>query len=427
MGRSILEPATRLAVRAAYDVVVVGGGIAGVAAALAAAREGVSVALLEKQFAVGGLATLGNVIEYLPLCDGMGRQVSAGLAETLLKLSVCDGSAARAPGGVGIPQCWQGKGTLEERTRSRYRTAFNPATYALALERLLLRRGVELLYDTRFAAVRKQRDRVTHVICEDKGGRFALACKVVVDASGDADVCLAAGEQVDSSDVNIACGWFYYTDSCGKLALSKFSRSYDFGATMLPKGEKCGYSTADGRAVTAMVLHSNRLVEERLAELRETNKDRGLDLVRPSLIPSYRATRRLRGLYELCAADDRRWFDDTVGMIGHWRIRGPVYCLPLRSLCAARTANLAVAGRCMSTARDAWDATRVIPACAVSGEAAGAAASLLVTSDAHRLGALDVPALQQRLRRRGALINRRLLAGKTAEVDVAGLRAEGLQ
>ena len=73
MGQ-VIEGQRELPVLGKYDVVVAGGGIAGVAAAVAAARNGASVCLLEKAFGLGGLATLGNVIVYLPICDGMGRQ-----------------------------------------------------------------------------------------------------------------------------------------------------------------------------------------------------------------------------------------------------------------------------------------------------------------------------------------------------------------
>jgi NADPH-dependent 2,4-dienoyl-CoA reductase/sulfur reductase-like enzyme len=68
-----------------YDVVVAGAGVAGVAAALAAARRGHSVALIEKQTIIGGLATSGLIFVYLPLCDGNGRQVTFGISEELLK------------------------------------------------------------------------------------------------------------------------------------------------------------------------------------------------------------------------------------------------------------------------------------------------------------------------------------------------------
>lgn len=79
------------------DVLVAGGGIAGVAAAIAAARQGAKVLLLEKQFMLGGLATAGLITIYLPLCDGRGHQVSFGLAEELLRLSIQYGYEAKYP------------------------------------------------------------------------------------------------------------------------------------------------------------------------------------------------------------------------------------------------------------------------------------------------------------------------------------------
>ena len=76
-----------------YEVVVCGGGIAGIAAALAAARNGAKTCLIEREFALGGLATLGLIVVYLPLCDGAGVKMSAGIAEELLKLSIKYGRA----------------------------------------------------------------------------------------------------------------------------------------------------------------------------------------------------------------------------------------------------------------------------------------------------------------------------------------------
>ena len=80
----IQRPERSVPVWEAYDVAVVGGGVAGVAAALAAARSGAKVCLIEKYAGLGGLATMGHVIIYLALCDGRGRQISFGIAEELL-------------------------------------------------------------------------------------------------------------------------------------------------------------------------------------------------------------------------------------------------------------------------------------------------------------------------------------------------------
>ena len=95
-----------------YDVAICGGGIAGISAALAAAREGKKVILFEKQFMLGGLGTAGLVTIYLPLCDGFGHQVSFAIAEELLKLSITYGAEDR------YPENWlEGKGESTQKDR----------------------------------------------------------------------------------------------------------------------------------------------------------------------------------------------------------------------------------------------------------------------------------------------------------------------
>ena len=84
----ITEKERQTPVKGSYDVAVVGGGIAGASAALASARQGKKTLLIEREYLLGGLGTLGLVAIYLPLCDGNGTQVSYGIAEELLRLSV---------------------------------------------------------------------------------------------------------------------------------------------------------------------------------------------------------------------------------------------------------------------------------------------------------------------------------------------------
>lgn len=95
-----------------FDVAVCGGGIAGISAALAASRQGRKVVLFEKQFILGGLGTAGIVTIYLPLCDGFGKQVSFGIAEELLRLSILHGAEDK------YPENWlENKGTRTEKDK----------------------------------------------------------------------------------------------------------------------------------------------------------------------------------------------------------------------------------------------------------------------------------------------------------------------
>ena len=109
-----IEQRRQIPISAETDVLVVGGGIAGVSAALAAARCGKRTMLLEREYALGGMATLGLITIYLPLCDGMGHQVVFGIAEELFRLSISMGAEAE------YPSAWLDGGSMEERVRQRF-------------------------------------------------------------------------------------------------------------------------------------------------------------------------------------------------------------------------------------------------------------------------------------------------------------------
>ena len=412
---TLAEPARELPVVGRYDVVVAGGGIAGVAAAVAAARNGVSVCLVDKAFGLGGLATLGNVIVYLPICDGMGRQVMGGLTEELLKLSVADLSRNNPPARFnGIPSCWQLGGDLEERKKVRYRVDFNPASYLLALEKLITESGIELMYDTRVCGVHTEGCAIRYLVVENKSGRSAIACRTVVDATGDADVCFLAGEHTESLDSNVLCGWFYSLNSNG-LKLHQLSNRYspyaisDGAAGPLFRGDDAGQ-------VTAHVLGTRELIRKKLADLREGDADADIQIVAPPSIACFRMTRRLVGAFSLGERHMHTWFDDAIGLTGDWRKRGPVYAIPLRSLCGVKMRNLLAAGRCVSVDTTIWDATRAIPTCVLTGEASGTAAALAVRQSQSDVHSLPADVLQRQLKRQGAFLEAALVApaGETA-------------
>ena len=113
-----------------YDIAISGAGIAGISAALAAARRGHKVVLLEKQALIGGLATSGLIYIYLPLCDGNGTQVSFGITEELLRIST-----EFSP--FDIPEKWNGPAKSRALQQERYQCEFSPAGFILSLDKLL--------------------------------------------------------------------------------------------------------------------------------------------------------------------------------------------------------------------------------------------------------------------------------------------------
>ena len=398
---TVEEPAREIPVDGVYDVIVVGGGIAGVAAAVASARLGAQTALLEKEYALGGLATLGNVVIYLPICDGRGHKVMGGLGEELLKVSLRDGNAR-------VPDAWQREATLAERAKHRYRVTYNAASYILSLEEFIVENGVDLWYDTRFCNVITDNDRIRAVVVENKSGRRAMTCKTVVDATGDADVCAMAGEPTISQPNNVASAWYYYTIG-GKVKLDPCSQGYSPDPSK-KRGEGRTYAGDNARDVTDQILHARRMVRARLAGYREKHKRQDIFPTTLATFHGFRMTRRLRGEVELKHEDDHRWFDDCVGLTGDWRKAGPVFALPYRSLIGVKNKNLVTAGRCISSAGQAWDVTRVIPTCSVTGEAAGTAAALAAKADSA-FRDLSVPQLQAQLTKQGVILDRKLVTG----------------
>lgn len=384
-------------VKKEYDVAVCGGGFAGISAALAAARQGSKVLLLEKQFMLGGLATAGLVTIYLPLCDGYGKQVSFGIAEELFRLSIKHGAEDK------YPENWLDNiGTRTENDK-RFEVQFNPQIFAILVEKLLLDEGVDILYGTYVVNVDVNDGKINHIITENKSGREAYKVKSVVDATGDADIAHFAGAPTaEFKQGNVLAAWYY---SCGAQLGYKLNI---IGFADIPDEEKNGreykplvaqrFSGLDGTELSEQTCISHQSTYADF--LKKRTKDETVWPVTIATTPQIRMTRRIAGEYEMAHTELHTYFEDSIGMVSNWKQRGPVYEVPFRTLYSSKVKNLICAGRCTSVNETLWDVMRVIPCCAVTGEAAGTAAAM--TDD---FGALDVKALQEKLVANGVVLH----------------------
>ena len=379
-----------------YDVAVCGGGFAGISAALAAAREGKKVILFEKEYMLGGLGTAGLVTIYLPLCDGFGHQVSFGIAEELLRLSITYGAEDR------YPENWLDNiGSRTEKDK-RYEVQYNAQLFAILAEKLLIENNVDILYGSYVVGVATENNRIKTLFVQNKSGTTAYSVHSVVDATGDCDIAEFAKIPTETfKQGNVLAAWYYFTDQNGY-------RLQMVGASDVPEEERTGneakplvnnrFGGLNGEEISKMVCLSHEKTLEHWLKKRESNPSAVISTI--ATIPQIRMTRKIVGEYELAHTEMHTYFEDSIGMVSNWKKRGPVYEVPFRTLYNKEMKNLIVAGRCTSVNETLWDVMRVIPCCAVTGQAAGTAAAM--TDD---FSALDVSKLQEKLINNGVIIH----------------------
>ena len=392
------------AVKNEYDVAVCGGGFAGISAALAAARQGSKVVLFEKQYTLGGLGTAGLVTIYLPLCDGYGHQVSFGIVEELFRLSILHGAEDR------YPENWLDNIGTRTETDKRFEVQYNPQLFAVLAEKLLKDAGVEILYGTYAVDVKLQNDKISHIITENKSGRLAYKVQSVVDATGDCDIAKFSDAPTDTfKQGNILAAWYYSFGKAGyKLNI--------LGGCDIPDEEKTKenevellvnrrFSGLDGEELSKQMYLSHQSTYNDF--LKKRCDDSEVMPVTIATIPQIRMTRKLVGQYTLSDKEAHTYFEDSIGMVSDWKKRGPIYEVPFRTLYNSTIKNLICAGRCTSVNETMWDIMRVIPCCAVTGQAAGTAAAM--TDD---FSELNVKELQEVLKMNGVVLHEKDIAEK---------------
>lgn len=356
-----------------YDVIVVGGGIAGISAAVSAARAGSKVMLIEKSINLGGLATNGLISWYEPLCDSKGTQMIFGIGEELIRLAVKYSFDNMA-------KCWGGS----NENGHRFTTFFSPTVFAAALDGYVTDSGAKLRFDTYATYPVMEGGHCTGVICESVGGREFFGAKVLIDATGDASICDRAGMPTVLGDNYMS----YVAHYINKEIIEEYMQDGKqhkvrkwlwCGSDRIGNGQESRkmikVDSAD--VVTDFVMEGKRNL---IQKVKEWNRDEFDVMTLPSM-PQLRKIRRIVGAEDFNAIDGET-FENSIGNCGDFREHGAGkhYQIPYGALYNPDFDNILACGRIISAPDegDGWEVSRVIPVCALTGEAAGKAAAFAV-------------------------------------------------
>lgn len=422
-----------------YDVVVCGAGPAGVIAAIAAAREGVSVALVERFGFLGGMATAGLVMP-LSVFIYQNKRVIGGIPwEFLERLEAMGGGYIEKPLG---------------------NVAFDPELYKLCMQRMVLEAGVTLYMNSYLTGTVVGKDgKVECVVIENKNGAEALEAKVFIDCTGDADLAAMAGVEmqpmngeplqplstyfilagVDTSSPLIAEAMHHNKQgvNCHCLPIREYLLEHaeqlnipEFGGpwfcTTLHEGcvavnmTRTAADACDNRDYTAAEC---RLREDvyRMADVLRNNfaEFKNCYVASVATQAGIRETRRIKGVHTMTAEEYMSGYryEDSISrgahpidihaskgssQVAHF-LEQAAY-VPYRALIAPAYPNLLVAGRCLSADRKAFASMRVQASCMGTGQAAGVAAAMAAKCSCD-VQNVDVEALVARLKQIGAALD----------------------
>jgi hypothetical protein len=443
--RTIEEPARQIPIYGEYEVAVLGGGPAGIAAAVAAARAGRRTLLVERYGFLGGMGTAAGVTNFCGLhanVHGEMHRVVRGVASDLLaRIDRLDG--------LNKPHLILGK---------IFAQAYDTAAYKIAADDLLAEHEVDILFHALGAGVAMQDEtRVNALFVETKAGRQAIRADIFIDCSGDGDLAAWAGAPYEVGDGH---GHMLYPSMMFRLNGIDPAKAGDAWRTIPQLMEQAEARGTHKFPRKAAIVRPQRSPIEWRVNFTQLKRDDGSainglepdDLTRgeidgrrqaveafqflrtvPGFENSYivdlppqlgiRETRRVVGLYQLSGDDvlGCASFDDSIAVNG-WpmevHVAGDVIFkfppipesrgyneMPYRMLVPEGIDNLLVAGRCASMTHDGQSAARVSGACFAMGEAAGTAAALALSGNTPPRD-IAIEKLQQALKQQGAFIGR---------------------
>jgi hypothetical protein len=438
---SVHEPARETPVYDETDVLVVGGGPAGCAAAVAARRLGARVTLVERYNHLGGLSTGGLVIWIDRMTDWEGRQVITGFASEILE-RLPEDAIAGAP-----PDLW---GSTDHDAVAHWRerlSAFrdtvtwspmiDPEWLKVVSTDLVLEAGARLLLHSWVVAPILDGRTLRGALFESKEGRCAILAKVVVDATGDLDVCAGAAApyesdvEAESSNVQhcVNTAWMWAGVDFGRWLAFKHGEPQAYQA-LVEEGRRAlgyletphvgwrddvvlflgprlaGYNALEIADLTAVELESRRRMVSHLDFFRRHApgfEHAWLLLSAPQI--GVRHTRRLVGTRKLVSGDWKAGIrhDDEIGVSPSPSQKFANVSVPYGALVPAELDNALAGGRHVATDAPTQAFMREIPQCWLTGQAAGTAAAIsAATGVAPR--AIDVAELRHELHRQGVYL-----------------------
>ena len=423
-----------------YDVIVCGGGFAGSAAALSAAREGASVLLIEYNNCLGGAAAECLVNPFMPYWTKDERGKLVYLSKGIFS-EICDEIRK-------LDAQMSGKEYVATETPLK---TFSEEYLKLVLQRLLLKAGVKLLFHTSCVGVKKEGEKITAVTVSNKNGIYDIGAKCFIDATGDADVAAMSGCPVRvGREADGLCQPMTLCFRVSNIDIPKFNtvkndiqklykqyqaegkiknvrenilifpttsdNTLHFNSTRIVK-----HNPVDAESVTeAEILVREQVFELFLFLKRNAAGFENAVLSSTAMRIGVRESRMIDGDYVLTQEDlvNCVKFEDSISACNydidihnpegsgtsHYYFRDGTYnTIPYRCLTAKNNTNLLVTGRCISSTHEAQASYRIMPTCCTLGQAAGTAAAMAVKCDGN-VRNIEVALLREKLTEQGMLV-----------------------